>query len=280
VFPVKAEWPAPGLIASDAGEAWRQYYQKGSLWCDPDTITAEYIVRWTKSEWITRILKSTGVSANSRTRVLEAGCGTGLYAVALGVMGFSVDAFDYNNDAIAMGEQLLEKVRCAGYEAHVTFHQDDLLNIHSADETYDLVFNQAVLEYFCDEDQRTRAWQQMTRVTKTGGWVAAIVQHTAHPFRKSWSLLGWPGYVDQPPVTDYSPEILKRDLRAAGLARVRIDGVYPWKAFFYWPRWYQTNRWTHEFIYLVGQGLNRLVPMPSVLRSQLATQILGVGCKL
>jgi len=94
----------------------------------------------------------------------------GLDAVALGLLGFSGDAFDYNNDAIAIGEQLLEKVRSAGYDASVNSDRDDLLNIQSPAETYDLVFYKAVLEYFCDTDERMRVWQEMTRVTKIAGW--------------------------------------------------------------------------------------------------------------
>ncbi len=261
-------------------EKWKTFYQKPKIsWLEPDQVTPAYIKRWTQSEWTVRFMLAARLKPDKQIRILEAGCGTGIYSLALSMLGFSIDAFDYNEEALAIARQLQAKIKKEGCELPVRFYQDNLLNIQSSPHTYDFVFNQAVLEYFCDDQERNQALKEMVRVTKHGGKVAVIVQHTGHPFRPYWEKMGWPGYIDQPAVIRYTPAKLRRELEEAGLKNVTVDGIYPWKALFFWPKGYQKWKWTNEIIYLLGQGLTRFFPLPRVLRANLATQILAVGCK-
>jgi SAM-dependent methyltransferase len=261
------------------GESWRTYYQTGNLsWYQSEVFSVEYLLRLSRSEWITRMLGLTRICPNPGLRILEAGCGTGQHAIALSLLGFQVDAFDYNLEALEIARQLARKVMACGYEAP-RFYQDDLTAPRSACDSYDLVFNQAVLEYFDIEVERRNALAQMARLTRPGGWVAIIVQHTRHPFRRLWEKLGWPGYINQPPVTLYTPHRLAQELCQAGLMNVRTDGIYPWKVLF-WPPWHRRWKFLHDPVYLLGQALNRGVPLPCTLRSHLSIQILAGGRKL
>jgi hypothetical protein len=63
------------------------------------------------------------------------------------------------------------------------------------------------------------------------------------------------------------------------LANVQIDGIYPWKAFFFYPAWHQRWRVTEEAVYLLGRVLERSVPLPRAWRAKLALQFLVVGQK-
>lgn len=268
------------LAPSQTGEAWRIYFQRGDLsWCTPARLDADYIRRHADSEWVQKMLEPVRLKPSPDVKILEAGCGTGLYALSLGMLGYDVHAFDYNKEALKFALELEAKARQVKPDLQVTFAQGNLLDIGDTGEKYDLVFNQAVLDYFLDNTERAKTFSEMVRVTKPGGYVAVIVQHTGHPFRTWWQRWGWPGYTDQPQVALYTPEILSRQLECAGLTNVLVDGIYPWKAFFFWLPWVQRRRWLHDFIYYLDRILRHLIPMPRFLRRALALQIIGVGQK-
>lgn len=261
------------------GEAWRPYYQKATLsWSAPELVTPEALEALGRTQWITRMLEATGLRPGAGRRILEAGCGTGAYSIALALSGFTVDAFDYSEEAVALARGLWEKAAAGRPGTALEFSRDNLSEIQSASERYDLVFNQAVLEYFTDPLERRRALGEMARVAKPGGFVAAIVQHTGHPLRAVWERLGWEGYSDQPPVCRWGPGQLRREFEEAGLTRVNTDGIYPWGALFFWPPWWRAYGASRTAVYLLGRGLD-LLPLPRGARAAMATQILVIGRK-
>jgi SAM-dependent methyltransferase len=268
------------MSESQAGKLWQPYYESRELsWCIPAQVDGEYIRRHTRSEWIQMLLRATDVHPSPESKVLEAGCGTGLDSLCLATLGFRVLAFDYNEGALKFARQLEGKAREIDPNLVVQFKQDNLLDIHSDANCFDLVFNQAVMEYFQDEMERKMAMSEMVRVTKPGGWVAIIIQHTGHPFNSFWKSLGWEGYTNQPPVRICTPNGLAQELIDAGLTHVSVDGIYPWKALIFWPRWFTVSRWTSELVYLFWRFLERCVPLPRFLRGRLALQIIAVGQK-
>jgi SAM-dependent methyltransferase len=264
-------------LKSDAGEAWAYFYRQPALsWFDLEKTDIHSIRRFARSEWISRMLGYTHLPKSAK--ILEAGCGTGMYSAALAFLGFEVNAFDYNEEAVRIAKSLYEKIRPLEPGIRLQAHRGNLLDIQWPSGSFDLVFNQAVLEYFPDR-QRRQALEEMVRVTRPGGWVAVIVQHTAHPFRHFWKKIGWRGYTNQPPVIEYDPWKLKKELQETGLKDVRVDGIYPWKSFFVRPQWYKYWKWSENSIYLIGRGLERFCPLPVPLRARWAQQIIAVGKK-
>lgn len=264
---------------SDAGEAWGAFYRADTVtWFRPEYATCAYLDRFAQSEWIQRLLYHARVKPDEKTRVLEAGCGIGLYSLALARLSITVQAFDYNAEALARAKNFQTQLgeNCVSRTAQ--FYSDNLLNIQQPDNTFDLVFNQAVLEYFTDPRERARALQEMARVTRPGGCVAVIVQHTGHSLRRYWEWLGWQGYTDQPPVIQWTPKRLKAEMHAAGVTQIHVDGVYPWKMCFWYPNWYKRWRVTNEAVYLIGRALER-ISLPLFLRQSMALQIMAVGIK-
>lgn len=224
------------------------------------------------------MLRYTRVQPGPATRVLEAGCGTAMYGLTLARLGFTVDAFDYNEEALIFARKLYAKV-APNADLPIRLYCGNLLNIDSKSGAYDLVFNQAVLEYFTEPDERARVLAEMARVAKPGGWIALIVQHTGHPFRRFWERLGWSGYTNQPATTRQTPDELEHKLRQLGLVNVNSDGLYPWKAFFFYPDWHRRWKLTENLVYLVGQALHRGVPLPRAWRKKLGLQFLAIGQK-
>jgi ubiquinone/menaquinone biosynthesis C-methylase UbiE len=252
--------------SSQAGEAWRAIYEAGEIsWFRPEYASCAYLRRFGQSEWIQRMLQHTRLAGQSGARILDAGCGIGLYSLCLALLGYHVTALDYNEIAIARARALQETIQKECSFHVVKFYQDNLLDLQQPDGQFDVVFNQAVLEYFQLQERR-RALAEMVRVTKSGGHVAVIVQHTAHKMRPFWERLGWEGYTRQPTVMPFTPHVLAAELRAAGLQEIILDGIEPWKVFFFYPRWYQRWRIPRELVYLMGRGL-RFVPLPRALRA-------------
>jgi ubiquinone/menaquinone biosynthesis C-methylase UbiE len=265
---------------SATGEAWRSTYRQGLVsWCNPQDLTVAHLLRFASSHWVKTILEPCQFEHGRRTRILEAGCGTGLYSLALAVRGFSVVALDYCEEALDIARHLKGKVERAGYCSNVIFLQASITEMPFEAAQFDLVFNQAVLEYFLDYRERSQALLEMVRVTKPGGCVSVIAQHTGHAFGRLWAMSGWPGYTDQPPVLEYSTRNLGRDLRRAGLSDITTDGLYPWKAFFFWPQWYERWAVTHQAVYLLGAVLQKFGWLPRPVRRILGVQIAAQGKK-
>lgn len=265
---------------SNAGEAWKVCYERNQIsWCDPEKISREEIERLAQSEWLQRLIRMSGLVTEKKTaKILEAGCGLGLYALSLGALGYDVTAFDYNQEAIDLADGILKRVQGKDKDLNVHFYRDNLLEIHNADNRYDVVFNQAVLEYFCDQDEKEKAISEMVRVASPGGKVAIIVQHTAHPFHQLWKKMGWPGYIDQPSVAHWSPKGMRDTFLKAGLKDIKISGMRPWKTLFFWPRWYAKWKWTEKIVYLIGRVLEK-IPYPDSFRASFGIQLIGVGTK-
>jgi SAM-dependent methyltransferase len=268
-------------LVPGAGEAWKAYFKGDTLsWCDPDALSADSFSRYGRSAWIQSILANIDFPLSPATPVLEAGCGTGMFALTLAQCGCPVDAFDYNFRALEFARRLEVKARQLKSDLRVRFFQGNLLAIDAPDHTYACVFNQAVFENFTDDAERIRGLQEMARVTRVGGWVVVIVQHTCHPWQRVWRALGWPGYVDQPPVIDYTPDRLHSEFETAGLTDVQVDGIEPWKALpVFWLPWYKRWHLAETAVYFGGQVLKKCVPLPRSLRTRFGVQILAAGKK-
>lgn len=263
---------------SHAGNAWKECYANNLItWCEPDRLTYEHLERFSKSEWVKSLQKFLP-SPRREIKILEAGCGLGLYSLSLAILGYrNIEAFDYSEQAIRLAADIQEKVKIQN-DQRVRFFQGDLLAIQKPAASYDFVFNQAVLEYFCVEEETKKVLSELVRIVKPGGRVVLIVQHTQHPFRNYWKKLGWRGYEKQPEVTDWSPKKLKQSLIDAGLQDVCISGLQPWKAFFFWPQWHLKSRALHQLVYLAGRFFEKL-PWSDGLRAYLGIQLIGSGTK-
>lgn len=267
-------------MKSKAGEDWAQYYQAETLsWHNPAAHTAESVMNFARSEWIQKMLKAARLAPSQDVKVLEAGCGTAYYSLALALLGFDVEAFDYNEGALRFARQLEEKARRIRPDLKIKIGLNNLLDIQAESNQYDLVFNQAVMEYFCDAKERKRAFSEMIRVAKPGGWVAVITQHTGHPFRGYWEGRGWRGYENQPPVIRQTPRASALELQSYGLTNIFTDGIYPWKAFFFYPQNFMKLTWSKNAVYYLGRVLERVGYIPRPLRAKLALQYLVMGRK-
>jgi SAM-dependent methyltransferase len=239
-------------------------------------MTLERLEAWGREDWVGDIVRAARARNDRVVRVLEAGCGTGQYSLALALKGYEVDALDYNPAALERARELIATVGARGRAPSLL--QGDLLRLPNATDTYDLVFNQQVMEYFVDPDERQAALAQMVRTTKPGGVVVVVVARPGHLLAPIWRRFGWPGFIDQPAMADLTPRELEDELRRSGLVDVASDGIAPWRALFFWPRWYERWPVTRRAIGALTRLLEH-VPLPCSARRWLGLQLLVVGRK-
>lgn len=111
---------------------------------------------------------------DSGQRVLEVGCGTGVFlpllAAAVGPHGH-VDAVDHASQFVAAAQ---ERVTSAGLAASVAVQQGDAYHLPFPDGLFDAVHCERVLIHL---DDPTAALREMRRVVRPGGWIVAAEPH-------------------------------------------------------------------------------------------------------
>lgn len=109
--------------------------------------------------------------------VLDAGCGTGVFAryLAADIDGGHVDGFDINQGFIEYGNQKLGEL---GLTDKVSLRIDDGFNLSTADNTYDAVTNYTYIGVLSDP---VAGLKEMIRVCKPGGVVSCVVATNAIP---------------------------------------------------------------------------------------------------
>lgn len=147
-------------------------------------------------------------------RVLELGCGTGLFTQSFDKTGAHIVAIDVSND-------LLDQARQKNVSSHVSFQNEDAESLTFGNESFDAVVGSSVLHHL-DMD---KALSEMRRVLKSGGRFAfaepnmmnpqIAIQDTVPQLR---SLLG-----NSPEETAFFRWSLGRQLRSAGFTRVQIE---------------------------------------------------------
>jgi ubiquinone/menaquinone biosynthesis C-methylase UbiE len=257
-------------LGNNPGRDWEIFYKENELnWENKEYYTEKYMHSFLKSEWMHSLI----AHLKPGQKVLEAGCGTGLFSIALAYAGYEVTAIDYNEAAIELSQNNLDLFNSQSEKKlKIDFSQGDLLNLEFQNNTFNMVFNQAVLEYFTDDDNFDKAISEMHRVTVAGGTVVAIVQNTRNPIRPLWNLMGLQFYINQPNVRLIHRQVLQKYF-SRYFKIVSIDGLLPWKAVFMAPKKF------HKVTYYLNRFFEKFVPQPKVLRSKIGIQLVVVGLK-
>jgi arsenite methyltransferase len=168
-----------------------------------------------------RTLVRAALAAESGDRLLDVGCGPGVYVAelldAVGPEG-SVVGIDVSPQMLAVAGR-----RCAGHE-NVAFHQADATSLPVDDCEFTAAFSVQVLEYVPDVDGALAA---MHRAVRPGGRVVVwdvdwrtVSWHSLDQDRMDRVLQAWDGHLTHPSL----PRTLAARLRHAGFADVGVDG--------------------------------------------------------
>lgn len=158
-------------------------------------------------------------------RVLDVGCGSGMYMAELCQRGAWVTGLDISPEMLA-----LARARCATFGEQVEFFQGDAGQLPFADETFDKVISVTAMEFFSDP---ARAFSEMHRVLKPGGRMMVAVLN-------SWNL-----WAVQRRIKSRLRKTIFSDARFYSICNLkRLLGPYGhpvWRGAIFLPPW--TPRW-------------------------------------
>ncbi len=202
--------------------------------------------------------------------IIEPGCGSGKFSIAFARLNHHVITFDYVASIlheIQISEQHLNTQQSTA--GNITAYcQGDLEILPFADHTFDLTFNEGVVEHWLDDAARLHVFKEMVRITKPGGTVAILVPNGHHPLIKQWDkhILH-----TAPPMTYFDAKRLGKELQRAGLEKIATDGIYPWRS------WTRTPPW--QRFYHPAALFDHWLPLPKSIREKWATNLIGLGKK-
>lgn len=123
------------------------------------------------------VLHALGLSPGNR--VLDAGCGTGHFAIALAERGCRVDGIDLSPEMILRAEQ-----NAADAGVHITFSVGDLTPLSAPNHAYEAVVSRMVLQF---SPHLTAVLDEFERVIDAGGKMWLAVPGSLSPVnRHSW----------------------------------------------------------------------------------------------
>jgi SAM-dependent methyltransferase len=246
------------------GQQWATILQEQGY---PQIDSRAFLNRFSNSPYIELIRRHVRLMPNSS--ILEAGCGSGKFSLALSAIELHrVTTLDYSHRVLRDMQATAAHILPETEHPPIGYPLGDLARLPFPDNHFDLILNEGVIEHWLDRNERLAILREMRRVVKPGGAMVVFVPNGVHPLEKQWAQHVYP---DAPPMTFYDASRLKDDLRSIGLAGIKTDGVYPWRS------WTRLGMWRK--LYKPSAALDNLMPTPRSLRQRWGSNLFAVGFK-
>jgi len=203
------------LIGTSEQERWER------LW-------RGYIPRWEVSDIIefeiNLIIRK--YFPNEASLFLESGCGVAERSLLFIKENTFFIGVDFSREALRISSTLAKKLQKARNSAFVLA---DVRCLPFKPNCFDLSWNSGVIEHFAHKEGQ-QVINEMTRVTKRGGFIAIFVPNALSKY-KVWKMLKvpWPYGLEEP----YTPSKIEKSLAKAGLIILRRSGthIFPFYSF-------------------------------------------------
>lgn len=194
-------------------------YDEKSYWSAPET-----------HAWHQTLCRHIGNPAG--LGILEMGCGSGFISLALARAGARVALLD-------IAPRALEKARTAFRLACLPdppSYAADALNSGLGSESFDVVWNNGVIEHFSDAG-KARLLTEMRRLTRPGGKTIVFVPNrNCWPFRIAQRYMKWAGTWPYGFEDDMSPAQLRRFCLRLKIRAFETYAIDPWLGWYWLPR--------------------------------------------
>ncbi|HXF69536.1 MAG TPA: class I SAM-dependent methyltransferase [Thermoflexus sp.] len=145
------------------GAAWEAYLRGKGYGPAGDV---RFLRRFRASPYIQLILRYASLLPNSL--ILEPGCGSGKFSLALASFGHRVVALDFVMEVLR-GVQAAEQALTGKWPGQLWgYCQGSLRSLPFPDSVFDLVVNEGVIEHWLEETDRLGVIAEMVRVTRPG----------------------------------------------------------------------------------------------------------------
>lgn len=121
---------------------------------------------------VEKYLRTANLPINTNSRILDAGCGTGMMTLAFYSAGYRPQetvAFDLSNESLDLAKKEFQNDKHLKNQ-QISFTQGNILALPFADESFDVVMTCGVLEYVSLEAGQ----KEMARVLRPNGYLIYI----------------------------------------------------------------------------------------------------------
>jgi len=259
------------MIQRKVGDRWLDYFERegGNPYANPN-VKKSFFTRFIRGPYIQHIARYAQLPPGAR--VIEVGCGSARFTACLAILGHDATALDISPAMLANALDLKRQAERFFGPLKISTMQGDLeKGLEILDNSYDLVFNEGVVEHWLDDAERHHVFSEMARITKPGGVMATIVPNGGHPWIDYWEKHNL-AILAAPPMTYFNVAKLRYEMEQVGIRQICTDGVYPW----------HTIDWGHpsRLRYVIGGALNKTVPLPKFIREKWGVMIIGIGRKV
>lgn len=234
-------------------------------------------IRKTRNHPIVRFILHT-CRLSGRERILEAGCGGGLYGLTLATFGCDCVELDFSEQMLKNVEITREEYQTEYGPLKVSTLRGDITDLRNLQGAFDVVFNEGVIEHWVDVLQRKQVLGEMVRAARPGGFVVVCIPNNSHPlytwwyflqriFHTSWLIFRPGGELEEAIIC---ASALEREMADVGLVEVVSEGFGVTRTISYYPRWLPLR----AFSKLLGIILP---PFPKHIRRRWGVYLLACG---
>jgi len=204
------------LLVLMSKEVWNEYYSKKSA--------VSRFIEYVNERYFSRVFEGNLVRIVGGVRgvhLLEAACGSGVLSARLAKRGAEVTLLDISRNALKIASENLD-VHCA----RGTILKADILKMPMNEGSFDVVWNQGVIEHF---DVPEDVVSEMLRVTKKDGYLVIFVPAFLSPLHFVYMFLTAVGRIDLWPFDRqifYRSGYLKKVMEKAGCRGVKVRRIW------------------------------------------------------
>ncbi len=185
-------------------------------------------------------------------KVLEIGCGTGKYGLAIAVKkGCKIVLSDYSYGVLTLAKNVLDVLNKKLMD--VSLVQADIRQL-SFKNHFDLVLSMGLIEHWQNRKDRISRIIEMMECVKPGGWIVNWVPNKANPFYKLWVRTEYPPLLETPEWPFDANEISEL-YQEVGLENVFVTGYMAYITPFIWPSIFSRLRFLSLLLWSIGRIL-------------------------
>lgn len=142
-----------------------------------------------------RIILREALKSSSSARILDAGCGYGIYSLTLAQHGYNnIDSIDLEQKRLDAVSGMLEDLPVL--RPRITLHKGSLTQLPFRDAFYDVIICSDVIEHITDD---ISAVKELSRVLQPNGILILSVPYNSKYHRKFFKMFGHkrPGYTKE-----------------------------------------------------------------------------------
>ncbi len=163
-------------------EEWKKSFENNVWYTIPSFASVKRAGRKGLVKLVVSLLKD-----KTNPLVLETGCGSAIHSFALAWHGIQCIPLDYSPDIVKSVEKNIKRFFSEGRPVPQNPVMGNIKDLSQfKDNTFDLVFNEGVMEHFLERQTRINIYKEFLRILKPGGFLLISIPNDKHPLYPFW----------------------------------------------------------------------------------------------